>query len=1104
MAKTFHGRIEDTLDALVLFEACRQGVLPKLNRRLVAAEKGETREELYDPEAPTLSITPLTITSSSSSRSSKHQILAPKAPSPPSPQSHFQSQNLITPGSVFVFDETEAKICRWTDGRIWSPSRICGNFLVYHELYRKLPSQKYSARDKAGVRDGYGLKDKALRRKVEQDGLVVLGSRKGTFVLKKDGLIKKTICVKGISLPPPEKMKGGPLVVEMTTTSPSKMGRGRAAKAVESRVSGLNFTGTQHLVCYEQAGAMAGLYRPRDYVELREISLSKTFITSQKFRDPVQVRPLPAGQKPVEPSDEYIRQTRIVEVRTSPKATLPSTEPNVARSAPITTRKESGSATRRGGKRGIESKLRTVLNHPYTTRSQDRQLREVLEENQFLESSDTESKSASPLLPDIDQTNEDHADRITETIKRDPNDPDNSPLRLEPLAQEQVCESNRREYDGTMEAPSGQTSRNTKRHGQVRAQDRDTSERTLNREQDYERTFRSSDNDATECSSSNSSPVTITNGTSLSSSLTLSPATVPRDGPGALYSDPLSPTGFTSNSENMDMDMDMDEAAQTLQGTLASAYCPPRQYSIPNGAYQCHGHYGDAPEDSIRALLFEPDPMTSSYRHPPNDTQRRHPSNHAYSPTGGLLAYPEDHFYPPGVPGGEFRRWNPPYPPPGSYYGNRQYAIPGEYPAPFIPNYVLPPWDENYGASEDYPSSDVVSSDSFERIPVRHEYQSCSTEGYGPRPNEYQMTPQQVLHCQLQYRLRLHQMEEQRWIESHKRRRYVTSDEGSVGYHHPNAISSPPVGGASETKSKGTVSGDEEDEGVRSSWTTGVDFDSEASKLKGEQRSFGDAQLLQEQMPDSGPADSAHVIEWVDSDDGKETTVRHAISPIDGADMASESGSHQPSSRAQVWTPSNVSKVSDYSEQEQPIGRAHQWSSSPFGPKSACKRRRRSSSGEYLASADYEGFESPTVDNVAKDCRETSLNYTPTRYDSSQPIQIMSHVHINHRRRPSITNESTKPAEDITVTNLGTNEYLLYSHHQPATFEVVLEDTVVSHDEPPSAHLISEEDPFFSDLRARGIGGRSCLAVHASSSPAEPSSADDHGRDEPRDRSVQL
>lgn len=476
--------------------------------------------------------------------------------------------------------------------------------------------------------------------------------------------------------------------------------------------------------------AMAGLYRPRDYMELREMSLSKTFITSQKFRDPVQVRPLPAGQKPVEPSDEYIHQTRIVEVRTPPKATLPSTEPNVARSAPVITRKGSGSATRRGGNRGTEPKLSTVLNHPYPTRGQDRQLREVLEESQSLESSDSESKSASPLPADIDQISEDHADLFTETIKRDPNDPDNTPLRLKHLEQEQVYESNRREYDDTMEGPSGQTSRNVKRHGQARAQDWDTSERTLNLEQDHERTFRSADSDATECSSSNSSPVTITNGTSLSSSLTLSPATAPQDGPGAVYSDPLSPTRSTSNSENMDMDMDLEEAAQSLQRTLASTYCPPHQYSVPNGAYTYHGHYGDAPEDSIRALLFEPDPMTPSYRHPTNDTQRRYPSNHAYSPPGGLMNYPEDHRYSPAVPGREFCRWYPPYPPPRSYYGNRQYAIPGECPAPFTPNYVLPPWDENYGASEDYSSSDVVSSDSFERTPVRHEYQSKQMFSY--------------------------------------------------------------------------------------------------------------------------------------------------------------------------------------------------------------------------------------------------------------------------------------------------------------------------------------------------------------------------------------
>ncbi|KAI8604577.1 gluconate transport inducer 1/Pac2, partial [Dissophora ornata] len=82
------GRIDDTLDALIILEACRQGVLPKINRRLLAAERGELKD----------------------------------------------SPSLISPGSVFVFDEEESGICRWTDGRIWSPSRICGNFLVYREL----------------------------------------------------------------------------------------------------------------------------------------------------------------------------------------------------------------------------------------------------------------------------------------------------------------------------------------------------------------------------------------------------------------------------------------------------------------------------------------------------------------------------------------------------------------------------------------------------------------------------------------------------------------------------------------------------------------------------------------------------------------------------------------------------------------------------------------------------------------------------------------------------------------------------------------------------------------------------------------------------------
>ncbi|KAK3831949.1 MAG: gluconate transport inducer 1/Pac2, partial [Linnemannia gamsii] len=71
------GKIDETVDALIILEACRQGVMPRITR-------------------------------------------------PPNP-------SLIIPGSVFVFDEQESGICRWTDGKIWSPSRISGNFLVYRE-----------------------------------------------------------------------------------------------------------------------------------------------------------------------------------------------------------------------------------------------------------------------------------------------------------------------------------------------------------------------------------------------------------------------------------------------------------------------------------------------------------------------------------------------------------------------------------------------------------------------------------------------------------------------------------------------------------------------------------------------------------------------------------------------------------------------------------------------------------------------------------------------------------------------------------------------------------------------------------------------------------
>lgn len=41
---------------------------------------------------------------------------------------------LVRSGNIFVWDEREAGIRRWTDGRVWSASRVHGCFLTYREL----------------------------------------------------------------------------------------------------------------------------------------------------------------------------------------------------------------------------------------------------------------------------------------------------------------------------------------------------------------------------------------------------------------------------------------------------------------------------------------------------------------------------------------------------------------------------------------------------------------------------------------------------------------------------------------------------------------------------------------------------------------------------------------------------------------------------------------------------------------------------------------------------------------------------------------------------------------------------------------------------------
>ncbi|KAF4217043.1 hypothetical protein CNMCM5878_006711 [Aspergillus fumigatiaffinis] len=82
--ETYIGHVPAPADANILFEACRIGLLPRVQRRLSEKERRSIRC-----------------------------------------------------GSVFVWDEREAGMRRWTDGKSWGPSRVSGGFLTYRELAGK-------------------------------------------------------------------------------------------------------------------------------------------------------------------------------------------------------------------------------------------------------------------------------------------------------------------------------------------------------------------------------------------------------------------------------------------------------------------------------------------------------------------------------------------------------------------------------------------------------------------------------------------------------------------------------------------------------------------------------------------------------------------------------------------------------------------------------------------------------------------------------------------------------------------------------------------------------------------------------------------------------
>lgn len=122
--ETYYGHVRTPADAILLFEACRLGVLPRVQRRLSEKERA-----------------------------------------------------MIRSGSVFVWDEREAGMRRWTDGKSWSASRVSGSFLTYREMEGKRTGGGRRGEDSAspgddGSSDGRDFEDEADGYRYKPDGLM--------------------------------------------------------------------------------------------------------------------------------------------------------------------------------------------------------------------------------------------------------------------------------------------------------------------------------------------------------------------------------------------------------------------------------------------------------------------------------------------------------------------------------------------------------------------------------------------------------------------------------------------------------------------------------------------------------------------------------------------------------------------------------------------------------------------------------------------------------------------------------------------------------------------------------------------------------------------
>ncbi|KIY02724.1 uncharacterized protein Z520_01189 [Fonsecaea multimorphosa CBS 102226] len=133
--ETYNGLVRTPTDAIILFEACRLGILPRVQRRLSEKERQSIRS-----------------------------------------------------GSVFVWDEREAGMRRWTDGKSWSASRVSGSFLTYREMEGKRGGNSYANPASRGTKTPENGQDDPSQAGEGEEG-------PDGYRYKPDGLMKQSFSI---------------------------------------------------------------------------------------------------------------------------------------------------------------------------------------------------------------------------------------------------------------------------------------------------------------------------------------------------------------------------------------------------------------------------------------------------------------------------------------------------------------------------------------------------------------------------------------------------------------------------------------------------------------------------------------------------------------------------------------------------------------------------------------------------------------------------------------------------------------------------------------------------------------------------------------------